>query len=102
MTCRKMMNKKADELNDDPQPYFDEMKEAWIDFVTYLAEEYFDSKILYEEDRPSLDEFYEYNEGEEFTFKDYSTWFSSEISSVCDDYADYKRDEMFDRKMEEE
>ena len=99
--CRKWMNQRAAELNEDPEEYFDQMKENWLQHIELLAEQYFDEKVIDIDHRPDIDEFSHWleEEGEEFTFKDYETWFASEVSAVCDDYADYKYEEMRDREL---
>ena len=89
--CRKWMNDKAAELNDDNSQYFEEMKEAWFYHIEKLAGEYFDSMVQDIDDKPDVTAFSYWLEEEagEFEFPDYPTWFESEVSSVCDDYSDY-------------
>ena len=99
--CKKWMNQKAVELNDDPEEYFVQMKEDWLEKIEQLAEEYFDRKVLDVDDRPDICSFSELLcEEPEFTFQDYPDWFSAEVSSVCDDYADYLRELEFDRTLD--
>ena len=88
------MNQRAAELNEDPEEYFEQMREHWIDHMTNLANVYFDEFINDIDDRPDITAFADYisEEGNEFEFIDYPEWFASEVSAVCDDYADYLRD----------
>ena len=96
------MNKKAAELHDDMEPYFNEMKEAWLDYTSILAENYFDEFVIDVDNRPTWDGFIDWikdNVKEEFEFQDSEDWFNNEVSSACDDYADWKYEEMRDERI---
>ena len=97
MNCNKLISKKASELQDDNSQYFDEMMEKWIAAVETLAEQYFNDKVRDVEDRPSFDDFMDWvaEYGGSFEFEDYGLWAQGIVSSVCDDYNDYLRDEGF-------
>lgn len=102
-TDRQIMNARANELNDDPQPYYDEMKEKWLEMIALAAENYFDNNVSEDDHRPDVTEFIEYLEeehDEEFEFQDFSDWFASEVSSAADDYGDMKYEEMRDSKYD--
>ena len=101
MTCKQIMRTKTAELRDDPEPYFTEMKEAWLEYIENIAEEYFDEYINNENTIPNLEEFINYadEEAEEhFQFKDYEDWFTDEVSGACDDYEDMKYSQWKDEK----
>ncbi len=101
-TDRQIMNARAAELNDDPEEYFKEMKTAWLMMIETEAEQYFDNNVEEQDDRPTMEGFLEYLEqnGEDFTFKDYETWFVDEVSSAADSYGDAKYEEMRDSKYD--